>query len=101
MAPYEVNCFHICDYESNSKEHRKIFQGVLEEIKDIKKINKNLIYKLGYSNYSFELWIVNHKLQCINPKSDRKQYLEEINKGYNENFKSLDQYKEEKNFRRY
>lgn len=100
VAPYKVNCFHICDYESNSKEHKKIFQEVLEEINDVSKINKNLNYKLGYSNYSFELWIVNHKLQCLYPKSNRKQYLEEINKGYNKNFMSLDQYKEEKNFKK-
>ena len=100
VAPYKIRCFHLCDYESNSEEHRKNFQEVLNQIRRVKTVNKNLIYKLGYSNYAFELWIVNHKTKCIKSKSDRKKYLDEINTAYQEKFKSLEQYKEEKNFKR-
>ena len=99
-APYKVRCFHICDYESNSKEHKKNFQEILKQINDVKKINKNLNYTLGYSNYTFELWIILHKSKLFSYKGNRRQYLKEINNAYGEKFKSLDQYKEEKNFKR-
>ena len=99
-APYKVSCFHICDYESNSEEHKKNFQEILKQINDVKKINKNLNYTLGYSNYTFELWIILHKSKLFSYKGNRRQYLKEINNAYGEKFKSLDQYKEEKNFKR-
>ena len=92
--------FHICDYESNEKEHLERFNKILEELNNVKKINKNLDYKLGYSNFSFDLWILLHKKQQKGSVSNRKQYIKGINKAYNENFQCIDDYKEEKNFKR-
>ena len=48
-APFKIKAFHICDYESNSDVHTKHFENVLKELKEVKKINKNINYKLGYS----------------------------------------------------
>lgn len=99
-APYKVKVFHICDYESNEEVHAEQFNKILKELKDVKKINKNLIYKLGYSNFSFDLWIILHKIQQIGAVSHRKQYVKGINKAFDEKFQFIDVYKEEKNFKR-
>ena len=99
-AIYSIKAFHICDYESNEEVHTEQFNKILKELKDVKKINKNLVYKLGYSNFSFELWIILHKIQQIGAVSHRKQYVKGINKAFNENFQFIDDYKEEKNFKR-
>ena len=64
-APYKVKAFHICDYESNEEEHIEQFAKILIELKSVKTINKNIVYNLGYSNFSFELWIILHKVQQL------------------------------------
>ena len=99
-AIYSIKAFHICDYESNDKVHKLQFARVLEELKNVKKINRKINYKLGYSNFSFDLWIILHKKQQKSAVSHRKQYVKGINKAFNENFQFIDDYKEERNFKR-
>lgn len=96
----KTKAFHICDYESNQEIHVKQFEKILEELKNSKTINPNINYKLGYSNFTFDLWIILHKTQKKGTVTDRKKYLTGINKEYNENFQSMKEYKEEKNFKR-
>ena len=55
---------------------------------------------LGYSNFTFELWVVLHKEDCFGALSHRSQYLVPINRAFGENFENLDQYKHENNFKR-
>lgn len=95
-----TKAFHLCDYESNQEIHVKQFEKVLEELKNSKKINPNINYKLGYSNFTFDLWIILHKIQKKGAVTDREKYLAGINKAYNENFQSMKEYKEEKNFKK-
>lgn len=52
--------FHICDVESLEATHVEKFQGILNEMKEAK-TPKNIKYQLGYSNFTFELWIIFHK----------------------------------------
>ena len=99
-APYKVKAFHICDYESNEKVHTKQFDKILQDLNSIRKINKNLDYRLGYSNFSFDLWMILHKNQQIGSVSHRKQYIKGINNAYGETFQFIDDYKEEKTFKR-
>lgn len=99
-APYKIKVFHICDYESNEAVHVEQFNQVLKDLNNVKKINKNLDYKLGYSNFSFDLWMILHKKQQIGSVANRKQYIKGINKSYGENFQFIDDYKEERNFKR-
>lgn len=99
-AIYKTKVFHICDYESNENVHVEQFNQVLEELNSVKKINKNLDYKLGYSNFAFDLWMILHKKQQIGSVSHRKQYVKGINSAYKENFEFIDDYKREKNFKR-
>ncbi len=51
---------HICDVENNKPIHVSKFQTILSEMKDAQ-TNKRIDYHLGYSNFSFELWMVLHK----------------------------------------
>lgn len=99
-AIYGTRVFHICDYESNDEIHVNQFNQILEELKKVKQINKMLDYKLGYSNFTFDLWIILHKKQQNSSVIHRKQYVKGINKAYRENFEFLDEYKKEANFKR-
>ena len=69
---------HLCDIESNSPEHLKNFSNILSEMAFAKK-QKKIKYELGYSNYTFDLWIILHKQQLKSSLSDRSQYLNYIN----------------------
>lgn len=89
---------HVCDVESNNYEHIKNFENILAELSDIKK-QKELDYGLGYSNFTFELWMILHKNQCKASLADRKQYLYIVNSAFNTNYNSLTEYKEERNFK--
>lgn len=91
--------YHICDVESNEQVHVDKFKNILSEMKEAKK-QKRITYKIGYSNFTFELWMVLHKRHCNGPLTHRKQYLDPINKAFGENFENLDQYKHEDNFKR-
>ena len=89
---------HLCDLESNSKEHSDNFKNVLSELKNSSK-QKKIQYCLGYSNFSFELWIVLHKIKC-GSFCDRTKYIACINKAYNKKYKNLREYKQESEFKK-
>lgn len=91
---------HIFDYESQEDKHVKQFKTVLERMKDAQNTGKNIKYHLGYSNFTFELWIILHKTDCNGSLINRHQYLKPLNKAYGENFENLEQYKHESNFKR-
>jgi hypothetical protein len=55
---------------------------------------------LGYSNFTFELWMVLHKADCNTAYAHRRNYLQPINRAYDEQFTELGQYKQEVNFKR-
>jgi len=90
---------HICDIESNDDVHVQKFQRILSELKEAKKA-KGISYGLGYSNFTFELWMVLHKKNCNGPLNVRTQYLNHINQAYGEHFENLEQYKHENYFKR-
>lgn len=91
---------HVFDRESEDEVHRNQFQTTLDRMKMAQNIGKKISYKLGYSNYTFELWIILHKADCNGSLANRYQYLAPINRVYNEDFENLDQYKHEDNFKR-
>jgi len=98
LSPIEIT--HVYDYESNEEVHTKQFHETLDLLKETSKLGKQIKYKLGYSNFTFELWIVLHKTNCTGSLMHRRQYLEPINRAYDENFSSLAEYKSEVNFKR-
>lgn len=92
---------HICDYESNEEVHITKFKNILSELKEANSTKgRKFKYALGYSNFTFELWMVLHKQSCNGSLTNRTQYLPHVNKAYSEKFENLDQYKHEDNFKR-
>lgn len=90
---------HVFDYESTDPEHVQQFRTTLEHMKKAAELGKNIRYQLGYSNFTFELWMILHMADCNGSLSHRSQYLDLLNRAYGENFQSLDHYKQEKNFK--
>lgn len=90
---------HICDVESNDEEHIQKFKEILDQLKKAK-LQKKIQYNLGYSNFTFELWMVLHKQELNSPLTNRSQYIAPINRAFNEHFEDLHQYKHEANFKR-
>lgn len=93
---------HIFDYESEEPVHVQQFKTALDRMKEAQstRVGKNIIYRLGYSNFTFELWMVLHKADCNGLLAHRNQYLTPINKVFAETFENLNQYKHEDNFKR-
>lgn len=91
---------HVFDRESEDSIHTKQFQETLDRMSDAEQLGKDINYKLGYSNFTFELWIILHKADCNGAKTNRKQYLPELNKAYDEKFEDLQEYKRENDFKR-
>lgn len=91
---------HVCDYESEEKIHVQQFKNVMDRMKEAQSLGKNIKYQLGYSNFTFELWIILHKMDCNGTFVHRRQYLAPINRAFEENFENLSQYKQEENFKR-
>jgi len=91
---------HLFDYESNEDVHTTQFKKTLDLLKESTKLGKQLKYHLGYSNFTFELWMVLHKADCNTSIVHRREYLNPINRAYTERFENLDEYKHEANFHR-
>ena len=90
---------HICDVESNEPVHVDKFKSILSEMKEAK-VQKKIAYVLGYSNFTFELWMVLHKRACNGSLIHRRQYLAPICDAFGEKFEDLDHYKREDAFAR-
>lgn len=89
---------HVFDRESEPT-HAEQFATTLERMKHAQRLGKNIKYNLGYSNFTFEPWIILHKAECNGTKSHRRQYLAPLNTALGETLENLDQYKREDNFK--
>ena len=49
---------HIFDYESEEPVHVQQFKITLDRMKAAQNSGKDIKYKLGYSNFTFELWMI-------------------------------------------
>jgi hypothetical protein len=96
----KTEIYHISDYESNDETHVREFKETIDRMSEAKKIGKQINYKFGYSNLTFDLWIVLHKTDCNGALAHRKHYLQYINRGFCETFQKMDDYKHENNFKR-
>lgn len=92
--------FHLCDFESQSPYHQKLFHTIIDEMAKAKSKNNVLDFKLGYSNQTFELWMILHKSDLFNAIVNRKNYIRDINKVYKKNFRGIQEYKREESFNR-
>lgn len=96
----KVEIWHLSDYESSEEVHAEQFRETMDRMADTKSLKKQITYKFGYSNFTFDLWIILHKMDCRGSFSRRKQYITPINKAYGESFENMDEFKHEANFKR-
>ncbi|PYG84919.1 RloB-like protein [Ruminiclostridium sufflavum DSM 19573] len=96
----KTDIYHISDYESDEEIHVRQFKETMDNMKQAKDLGKQINYKFGYSNLTFDLWIVLHKSNCNGSLAHRRLYLSHINSAYGENFENMDEYKHENNFKR-
>lgn len=85
--------YHLADYESNEEIHIKQFKEIMDNMKKAEDLKKNIDYFFGYTNLTFDLWIILHKVPCNTFQSHRKNYLKFINKAFGESFENMDQFK--------
>lgn len=96
----KVEIYHFFDYESDEPIHVQGFQDTMNNMKKAEQLGKQIKYKSGYSNFTFDLWIILHMADCNTSYSHRKQYITPINKAFGEKFENMDEYKHEDNFKR-
>ena len=72
----------------------------MDNMKKAEKLGKQIKYKSGYSNFTFDLWIILHMMNCNASYAHRKQYVTQINRAFGERFENMDEYKHEDNFKR-
>lgn len=95
----KIKMYHFFDYESDDEIHVKRFLDAMDQMKKAQTY-KQVTYKSGYTNFTFDLWIILHKIDCFGAYSHRKQYISAINKAFGESFENMDEYKKESNFKR-
>ena len=92
--------WHLSDIEGSSDEQIQTVHNTLGRLKEAKGLGKSIIYKWGYSNLSFDLWMILHKQNCNAELNGVGNYLSHINRVFDEHFESMKEYKEEANFKR-
>jgi hypothetical protein len=97
---YRTPVTHVCDIESNDLIHVNAFKETLTLLKEAARQGKKVDYLLGYSNFTFELWLILHKMDCNGSFTHRRQYLDPINRAFQECFYELSEYKREADFKR-
>lgn len=89
---------HVQDIEDyNSKEHRDKFFTVIDDIRSVEE-RLGIEYRLGYSNYSFELWMLLHVTYMHYTVKDRYAYLAPINQHFHKHYRCLDDFKRQEEF---
>jgi len=95
----ETTIYHLSDYESDELVHVQQFATTIDRMKKASQ-DKQITYKFGYTNLTFDLWIILHMMDCNGSITHRKNYITPLNCAYGENFENMDEYKHEKNFKR-
>jgi hypothetical protein len=93
-----INVTHVIDIEGKKQSDIDKFEKSLDYMKEAENLGKKITYNLAYSNLSFELWILLHKVDCYNPFTNNKAYLKLINSNFDQTFSRLKEYKKKENF---
>ena len=92
--------YHLSDYESNEPVHVNSFKTTMDDMKQASKLGKQIKCIFGYSNFTFDFWIILHKRDCFGSYAHRSQYIQPINEAYGEKFEDMSEYKHKDNFQR-
>ena len=96
----KTEIYHFFDYESNDENHVKQFYEAMDNMKKVRDLGKQITYKSGYSNLTFDLWVILHMMNCNTSYAHRKNYITPVNKAFGEKFENMDEFKKEANFKR-
>lgn len=95
----KTEVYHFSDYESNEPKHIQQFTTTMDRMKEASSI-KQITYKFGYTNFTFDLWMILHMANCNGSIAHRKKYIKPLNRAYTESFENMDEFKRENNFKR-
>lgn len=96
----KIEIYHLFDYEGADEDRKGNFTNSMDYMKRAKNLKKQIQYKPAYSNLSFDLWIILHKMNCTARLTHSDQYLSRINRAFEERFEGMREYKRETNFKR-
>lgn len=96
----KTEIWHLSDYESDEDIHVRQFRETMDNMKASKDVGKQIAYKFGYTNLTFDLWIILHKVDCNASYAYRRNYIAPLNRAYDEHFQDMKEYKHEDNFKR-
>lgn len=89
---------HVQDIEDYYNEfHKNKFFGMIDEMREAER-EFGISYELGYSNYTFELWMLLHVADMDYSLQNRRAYLSPINRWFHRDFADLDEFKQEAAF---
>ena len=89
---------HIQDIEDyNDEVQRRKFLSLIDDMRKAETIF-DIKYQLGYSNYTFELWMLLHVTDMNYSVQDRYAYLAPIKQHFHKQYRSLDDFKREEEF---
>ena len=98
-SQFERTWYHIVDKETCKECDEKTFEKRITSFYNIGKNNKKIETVLGYSNVSFELWLIMHKSDKKPSVHCAENYWKTLKKIYKLNdVESFNDYKSEKNF---
>lgn len=96
----KIPFIHIQDIEDYYDDYQKAkFFGIIDEMRKAEEIF-SISYELGYSNYTFELWMLLHVADMNYDVQDRRAYLDPINRWFHRHFANLDEFKRENEFQK-
>lgn len=96
----KTEVWHLSDYESEETVHVQQFKNTMDQMKEAMSLGKQITYRFAYSNLTFDLWIILHKMDCNTSYIHRKNYIHSINRAYGEWFEDMKDFKHEDNFKR-
>ena len=89
---------HVQDIEDYYDDYqREKFFGMIDDMRMAEK-QFNISYILGYSNYTFELWMLLHVADMKHAVQNRHSYLTPINKWFHRRYADIDQFKSHDEF---
>ena len=96
----KIPYIHIQDIEDYYDEYQRTkFFGVIDEMRTAED-KFGIEYELGYSNYTFELWMLLHVTDMNYAVQDRHSYLAPVNRWFNRSFKSIAEFKSHDEFQK-
>lgn len=89
---------HVQDIEDYYDDYQKAkFYGMIDDMRMAEDKFK-ITYKLGYSNYTFELWMLLHVADMPQAVQNRRAYLALVNRWFQRRYTDLDEFKSANEF---